>query len=214
MRNNYSALLLAAGLSSRMNEWKPGIILNGAPILFHSLKTLSEVCSEVVVVGGYNFEKLQELVNNFSQSANAEIKCVENKNYKSGMFSSVKKGIENLKGENIFISLSDMPFIKSETYKKLITLKETSELNTDIISPVIINMNDINFQRGHPVLISRNVKERILNQNGDIILSSLLHEFTRTDCIVNDEWINFDIDTEEDLERMRMNKKSFNISGV
>jgi hypothetical protein len=42
----------------------------------------------------------------------------------------------------------------------------------------------------------------------------VLHEFTRTDCIVNDEWINFDIDTEEDLERMRMNKKSFNISGV
>lgn len=208
MDKNYSAVLLAAGLSSRMNEWKPGIVLNGSPILFYSLKTLSEVCSEIVVVGGYNFEKLYELVNSFTHDKPVEIKCVENKDYKSGMFSSIKKGIENLKGENIFISLSDMPFVKHDTYKKLITLKEVSETDTDIISPAVINLNTVNFQRGHPVLISRNVKERILNQNGDIVLSSLLQEFTRTDCIVNDEWINFDIDTEEDLEKARMKYSS------
>ncbi|GIK60280.1 MAG: nucleotidyltransferase family protein [Ignavibacteriota bacterium] len=199
-KENYSSVLLAAGTSSRMKQWKPGILLNNKPLLFYSLKTLSEVCNEVIIVGGYNFEKLLRLTDEFSNKYNFPLICVENKNYLSGMFSSVKKGIENVTADNIFIALSDIPFVKSETYIKMIDCFETTETKPDIIYPSFSGNESGIKKRGHPVLITKRIKQRIINETGDVILSHLLHEFKGIDCAVNDKGINFDIDTETDFE--------------
>lgn len=186
-----------------MKEWKPGILLNNTPLLFYSLKTLSDVCSEVIVVGGYNIDKLLLLIDDFSNTYNFPVKRIENKNYKSGMFSTVKKGIENVTADNIFIALADIPFVKTETYKKMIECRENAGDKPDIIYPVNSNDNSRTIKRGHPVLINKNIKQRIVNESGGVILSNLLHEYNAVDCIVNDEGINFDIDTEEDFEEAK-----------
>lgn len=203
IRQNYSAVVLAAGYSSRMNEWKPAILINNIPLLFYSLKTLIKVCSDIVVIGGYNFNKLQSLIDDFSNTYNFPLKCVENKFYESGMFSTVKKGIENITSDNIFIALSDIPFVKSETYKKMIEFRETTDEKPDVIYPVNYKDKSETLERGHPVLINKKIKQRILSETENIMLNILLREFIGVNCFVNDEAINFDIDTQADLKKAK-----------
>jgi molybdenum cofactor cytidylyltransferase len=197
----YSGIILAAGNSSRMSSWKPAAMLGDKPILFYSLKTISSVCSDVVVVGGHNINELNSLVQSFG---NTQIKCVENKDYNSGMFTSVKTGLTNCQNGSAFIALADMPFVNCETYLKLIDYSETEGQTADVIYPVIINYStEQRTKKGHPVLIKQRVKERILKETGDVILRDVLKEFEGKLCLVTDTGINFDIDTEDDFQKAK-----------
>ena len=135
----YSGVLLAAGNSSRMSSWKPAAMIEEKPLLFYSLKTMSDVCKDVVVVGGYNIKELTSLINDNANHFSSIITCIENKNYESGMFSSVKAGITNTLNDNVFIALADMPFITTETYKQLIDFSESGPQSDEVIYPAIIN---------------------------------------------------------------------------
>ena len=199
--NKYSGIILAAGNSSRMSSWKPAAILGDKPLLFYSLKTMSSVCSDVVVVGGHNINELNSLVQSFG---NSQISCIENKNYNSGMFTSVKTGLAHSRHDNVFIALADMPFVSSETYLQLIDYSESEGQTADVIYPVIINYSsEHKIKKGHPVLVKEKVKERILKETGDVILRDILKEFEGKQCLVTDTGINFDIDTEDDFEKAK-----------
>ena len=187
-----------------MSSWKPAAILEEKPLLLHSLITISGICSDVVVVGGYNIKELNTLVKDNLNEFSSIITCIENKNYNSGMFSSVKAGVSQTINENVFIALADMPFITTETYKQLIEFSESGPSTNQVIYPAIINSSDSNkAKKGHPILIKKEVKERIIEETGDVILRDLLKEFEGSQCIVNDNGILFDIDTEEDFERAK-----------
>jgi molybdenum cofactor cytidylyltransferase len=200
----YSGVLLAAGNSSRMSSWKPAAILEDKPLLFYSLKTISDVCSDIVVVGGYNIKELTSLVNDNADRFPAIITCIENKNYDSGMFSSVKAGILHTRNDNVFIALADMPFITPETYRHLIDFSESGPHSDEVIYPAIIHYQASNkIKKGHPILIKKRVKKRIIEETGDVILRDILKEFKGKQCLVTDSGILFDIDTEDDFERAR-----------
>jgi molybdenum cofactor cytidylyltransferase len=200
----YSGVLLAAGNSSRMNSWKPAAILDGKPLLIHSLQTLSNICKDVVVVGGYNINELNKLVNDNSNLFSSFVTCIENKEFNTGMFSSVKAGLTNSKYDNVFIALADMPFVSLNTYKKLKEYSESAADKNEVIYPVILNSQDsTNTKKGHPILIKKRVKERILRETGDVILRDILKEFKGSQCLVTDSGIYFDIDTEEDFEKAK-----------
>jgi molybdenum cofactor cytidylyltransferase len=202
--NKYSGILLAAGNSSRMSSWKPAAMLEEKPLLFYSLKAISDVCGDVVVVGGYNITELNSLVKDNSEHFNSVITCVENKNYESGMFSSVKAGIMNTRCDNVFIALADMPFISTVTYQQLIDFSESRSLSAEVIYPAIIHPLASNkIKKGHPILIKKRVKERIKGETGDLILRDILKEFEGKECLVTDNGIVFDIDTEDDYERAK-----------
>jgi CTP:molybdopterin cytidylyltransferase MocA len=215
-----------------MSSWKPAAILGDKPLLFYSLKTITSVCNDVVVVGGHNINELNSLVNEFNStppsllarksynfpsplakgrdgersvySSTSSITCIENKNYNSGMFISVKTGLAQCQNESVFIALADMPFVNIETYFKLIDFSENEGQTADVIYPVIINYSsEQKTKKGHPVLIKQKVKERILNETGDVILRDILKEFEGKKCLVTDSGINFDIDTEEDFEKAK-----------
>lgn len=197
----YSGIILAAGNSSRMSSWKPAAILGDKPLLFYSLKTMTSVCSDVVVVGGHNINELNSLVQSFG---NSQISCIENKNYNAGMFSSVKTGLSKSLNDDVFIALADMPFVSSETYLRLIDYAENEGQTADVIYPVIINYSsERKTKKGHPVLIKHRVKERILKETGDVILRDILKEFEGKQCLVTDSGISFDIDTEDDFEKAK-----------
>jgi len=202
--NKYSGILLAAGNSSRMSSWKPAAMLEEKPLLFYSLKAISDVCSDVVVVGGYNIKELTSLINDNADLFPSIITCVENKNYESGMFSSVKAGISQTQHDNVFIALADMPFITKETYRQLIDFSESGPPSDEVIYPAIVHYLAPNkIKKGHPILIKKRVKERIIAEAGDVILRDLLKEFKGRECLVTDSGIVFDIDTEDDYERAK-----------
>jgi molybdenum cofactor cytidylyltransferase len=202
--NKYSGVLLAAGSSSRMSSWKPAAMLEDKPLLFYSLKTISDICSDVVVVGGYNIKELTSLVNDNANHFSSNIICVENKNYESGMFSSVKAGILQTQHDNVFISLADMPFITIETYTQLINFSVSEALSEEVIYPAIIHpLASDKIKKGHPILIKKRVKERIIKETEDVILRDILKEFKGKECIVTNSGIVFDIDTADDYERAK-----------
>ena len=108
-----SVILLAAGQSRRMNgENKLIKIFKDKPLITHSvINILASSIDELIVVLGYQREIIENIIDK-----NEKIKFVFNKNFQSGMASSIKTGLNHLPKETkaFFISLGDMPLIGSK----------------------------------------------------------------------------------------------------
>lgn len=114
-----------------------------------------------------------------------------NKDYKSGQFSSLKCGLEYIQNnkidfDNIMISLSDTPFVKIDTYKKIIESIEKDK----IIIP------SYNFSAGHPVIIDKFLFDIMLNSPLTSVSKNIINSFKSKIKYVNvgDENIINDFD--------------------
>ena len=92
-----AAILLAAGQSERMNgENKLAKEIQGIPLIKHSVKNiLASSVNELIVVLGHQKEIIEKLIDK-----NERIKIVFNKDFESGMASSIKTGLNNLPEKN------------------------------------------------------------------------------------------------------------------
>lgn len=200
----YCGILLAAGTSSRMDEWKPGIEIHGRPLIYYPLDLLIEVCDEVIVVGGYNYLKMVTLINSFEESA-LRIKVVENINYKKGMFSSVQYGLTFVSADikGVFILPADIPFVKKATCEILKNEFKENDIS-DVYIPSIILKNDSEVIeiKGHPVLFKHNVIDYIRNYDTSKTLRDVIGKLTVHLVPVNDKGILFDIDDKTDLKKI------------
>ena len=158
-----SAILLAAGQSKRMNgENKLTKEIQGTPVIKHSVKNiLASSINELIIVLGYQKEIIEKLIDK-----NEKIKFVFNKNFESGMASSIKTGLNNFseKTEAFFICLGDMPMVNSNIYNQLIN----SRNQKNIIVPTY------NGQHGNPVLFDKSMKEKIMDITGDVGAKKIL----------------------------------------
>jgi len=158
-----SAILLAAGQSKRMNgENKLTKEIQGIPLIKHSVKNiLTSSVDELIIVLGYQKEIIEKLIDK-----NEKIKFVFNKNFESGMASSIKTGLDNLSEETeaFFICLGDMPMVSSDIYNQLIKSKDKKE----IIVPTYKG------QQGNPILFNKSMKEKIMNIAGDVGAKKIL----------------------------------------
>lgn len=207
----FTGIILAAGLSSRMKTWKPGKFFNDSPLIVHTIRSMLDHCSKIIVVGGYNFDKLKNIitdVNVFSNSESAKILLIENKDYQSGMFGSVKFGLTYANNsDGVFILPGDIPFVNSSTFLALINNFNTSK-EYELFLPALKIKSDLpgkieNLQKGHPVLIRTNILERITSHSPDTSLRSVLKEFPSKICFVNDKGIIFDVDNEDDFNKIK-----------
>ena len=151
-----SAILLAAGQSKRMKTGnKLAKEFQGIPLINHSVENiLSSSIDEIIIVLGYEKEAIKNLI-----KKNNKIKFIFNKNFETGIASSIKAGINNLseKAEAFFICLGDMPIINKNVYNKLID----SRKNKEIVAPTF------NGIRGNPILFSKKMKTQIMEIEGD-----------------------------------------------
>ena len=158
-----SAILLAAGQSKRMDgENKLTKKIQGTPLIKHSVKNiLASSIDELIVVLGYQKEIIEKLIDK-----NEKVKFVFNKNFESGMASSIKTGLNHLseKTEAFFICLGDMPMVNSNIYNQLI--KSRNQKN--IIVPIY------NGQQGNPVLFDKSMKEKVMDITGDVGAKKIL----------------------------------------
>ena len=158
-----SSILLAAGQSMRMNgENKLTKEIQGIPLIKHSVKNiLFSSIDELIVVLGYQKEIIEKLIDK-----NEKIKFVLNKNFESGMASSIKTGLKNLseKTEAFFICLGDMPMVNKKIYNHLISYRKKK----DIIVPTYNNI------QVNPVLFSKSMRPSIMTINGDIGAKKIL----------------------------------------
>ena len=160
-----SAILLAAGQSKRTNgENKLAKEIQGIPLIKLSVKNiLASSIDELIIVLGHQKEIVEKLINK-----NEKIKFVLNKDFESGMASSIKTGLNNLseKTEAFFICLGDMPMINQDVYNLLIR----SRNNKEIIVPTYKG------QQGNPILFSKSMKSIIISIEGDIGAKKILEQ--------------------------------------
>lgn len=184
MNNIVEGLIIAAGKSTRTgNKHKMTLDLVGKTVLQRSIDSMLPFCRKIIVVTGFNSEKISETIKNYPK-----LKIIYNNNYEEGMFSSLKAGLEYIEAEQFFFLPGDCPFVSHVVYKKM--LKQHSE----IILPLYKG------SAGHPVLFRHSVKEKILNNNYNNLREFIYDnkpEFVEVEC----EGILWDIDTLEDYQK-------------
>ena len=188
-----SAILLAAGQSKRMNgENKLTKEVQGIPVIKLSVKNiLASSINELIIVLGHQKEIIEKLIDK-----NEKIKFVFNKDYESGMASSIKTGLNNLseKTEAFFICLGDMPMVNSDIYNQLIK----SRNQKDIIVPTYKG------QQGNPVLFDKLMKEKVIDISGDVGAKKIL-ELNKDKILsleISDQGITRGFDTQDNFNSL------------
>ncbi|MFW6324183.1 MAG: DVU_1551 family NTP transferase, partial [Desulfovibrionales bacterium] len=197
METDIHAVIPAAGLSSRMDRFKPLAPLGSATVLEQVASTFYAAgIHEIVVVSGHRMEELS------SAAKRAGTRMVHNPEYRKGMFSSILAGIEAIPSESsgFFLLPVDIPLVRSATIEKLKHI--FSEAETDIVHPVFRGM------RGHPPLLSSALIPLIRGSNGSGGLRSVLEKFEREnpervlEVAVADAGILQDMDTDDQYARV------------
>ena len=185
-----SAILLAAGQSKRMSgENKLAKEIKGIPLIKHSVKNiLDSSIDELIIVLGYQKESFEELIDK-----NKKIKFVFNKNFESGIASSIKIGLNHMskKTTAFFICLGDMPLVNKDIYNLLIESKNSKE----IIVP------SYEGKQRNPVLFLISMKEKIMSIQGDAGAKKILelNKDKITYVQIDDISIIKDFNTKEDF---------------
>ena len=188
----YAAIILSAGYSSRMGEFKPLINLFGTTAVNRCVN-LFESCNikEVYIITGYKSDEIQKNINNTA-------KTVYNVDFDKGMFSSIVTGVAALPSdiEAFFVLPVDTPSINKSTIEKLIQSYE--RFKCSIVYPSFAD------KKGHPPLISIALKDEIIENCSKDGLRGILNIHKDSSVIVNvaDRGVLLDMDTKEDYENL------------
>ena len=162
-----STILLAAGQSLRMNgENKLLKQINGIPLIKCTVKNiLASAVDELIIVLGHEDNLLKNTI-----GINKKTKFIYNKDFKKGMSSSIKVGLNEIskKSQGFFISLGDMPNINQSIYNKLIKSMSSYNKKLKPIHKKEIIIPTFEGREGNPVLFSKFMKNKIMNLDGDI----------------------------------------------
>jgi len=186
------AIVLAAGLSSRMGVQKLLLPFGGKTVISHIVdQLLASTAGEVHVVVGHQAERISR------ELSGRAVSIVNNPNYKSGMLSSVRCGLRNLpeKCRAVIVMLGDQPSITTELIDRMLQSFASTEKN--ILVPLYKG------KRGHPILFSSLYRDEILTQYGDVGLRGLLHGHSDDifELAVSTASVLCDMDFPEDYRR-------------
>ena len=188
-----AAIVLAAGYSSRMGEFKPLLPLGDTTVLERVVALFKDAgVDDVRVVVGHRSPDLLPLLERL------HARPLLNDRYQDGMFSSVVTGVRGLEPDTdaFFLLPVDIPLVKKHTVE--ILLREYTKDRSRIIYPGFFS------KRGHPPLIPGCQREGILAWHGEGGLKSYLAPYDGDAMLVEvaDEAILADMDTPEDYQRL------------
>ena len=193
-QQNLSSLILAAGLSSRMENFKPLMPFRGKTLIENTIDSvLSGGAQTAVVVTGFKSEELEDLLKN---RYGDQILLVKNQHFKeTDMMTSIKTGCYSLPPcEAFFLLPGDMPVICPSTFEKLI--KARCPHLPSVVIPTL------NGYRKHPPLIDGRLITDILSFQGNGGLRQLWRQREELICTVpvDDEGVTIDLDTRQDYQ--------------
>lgn len=187
------AVVVAAGMSSRMGDFKPMLSIGSISVAQRVVATLKQAgAARVVVVTGYNAEELERHL------ASSGVVFLRNENYRTThMFDSALIGLRYLRDKcrQVLFTPVDIPLFTAATVDALLTS------GAELACPVC------GGTRGHPILMSANVIDRVLEDSGESGLDGALSRcgVPMTLVEVDDPGILHDADTPEDYrELLRM----------
>jgi len=189
-----AAVILAAGMASRMGGAKQLLRLGEHTVLEHVLENVrTSGVGDLVLVLGHAAETIRKSID----AKNLNI--LVNDAYREGMGSSLRTGVSALPAEidAAFIVLADQPFVQPSTLRLL--MDRYRESNAQIVIPMYKGF------RGNPVLLDRSVFPEVMALTGDIgcraIFGNHLEGIVKVP--VEDLGILLDVDSPEDFDRLK-----------
>jgi molybdenum cofactor cytidylyltransferase len=191
-----TALVPAAGMSTRLGRNKLLLSFRGKTLIAHAVDTLlASAVDEIIVVLGHEADLVK------SALGERRVRFVENRDYREGLSSSVRAGFAAIQEGTraIMIYLADQPLLEREDVSLLIrAFAEARAGNQSIVVPFFRG------QRGNPVIVASSYQSSILTIAGDIGCRRVIKQNPdqvlavemETDHVVRD------IDTIEEYEEM------------
>ena len=200
MYPEYSAingLILAAGLSKRMGDFKPLMPLGGKTLIENAIDSVFAGGAHcVVVVTGYRSEEVCALLR---RRYGSELILAKNTAYaQTDMLESIRIGCRVLpKCDAFFLLPGDMPVVKQSTFQKLLAARPAEKMS--IVFPTLEGY------RKHPPLIDAKLIPEILSFHEDGGLRQLWkkHEELIRTVPVDDEGVWVDLDTQTDYQNCK-----------
>ncbi len=183
-------VIVAAGISSRMGDFKPMLNIGSISIAQRIIATFRQAGMErIVVVTGYNADVLEH---HLSKSG---VVFLRNENYRTTqMFDSALIGLRYLAGKcsRAFFTPVDIPLFTADTVARL--LRSGAELACPVCRG----------KRGHPILMSARVIARVLADSGENGMAGALSRCgVPVEAVyVEDEGILHDADTPDDYRSL------------
>ncbi len=180
------AVIVAAGMSSRMGDFKPMLSIGSISIAQRIVATLHQAgVTRIVMVTGYNALQLERHLNSLG------LVFLRNERYaETQMFDSAKIGLAYLRDKcsRILFTPVDIPLFTAETVVRLM------ESDAQLACPVC------HGETGHPLLIGTQLVDTLLADAGEGGLQGAIRrcgaEMTRVE--VDDPGILHDADTPEE----------------
>ncbi len=199
-----AGIILAAGEARRFGSSKQLLDFHGQPFIRVVAKTaLTAGLSPVVVVSGANADAVEAAVSDLP------VTIARNNDWQNGQSSSIRKGLQALRrpdlqnafpasfervGSAIFL-LADQPQLSSTVLQAL------TEQHTQTIAPVLAPL--VAGQRANPVLFDQVTFPDLLSLTGDVGGRAIFSKYPVAYLPWHDESLLMDVDTPEDLERLR-----------
>ncbi|MCF0137084.1 MAG: NTP transferase domain-containing protein [Oscillospiraceae bacterium] len=185
-----AALIVAAGMSSRMGDFKPMLNIGSISIAQRIVANFQQAgVDRIVMVTGYNAVTLERHL------ANNGIVFLRNERYaETQMFDSAKIGLEYLsdKCDRILFTPVDIPLFTAATVEKLMASE------AELACPVCEG------ETGHPIMMASALAEGLLVDSGEGGLKGAIGRcgVPMREIPVEDRGVLHDADTPEDYDKL------------
>lgn len=194
--DNLAAIVMAAGASSRMEGFKPLLDIDGRSMIQRVVDYMrASGAKPVIVVTGYRAADIEKHL------ADAGALFVRNDRYfETQMLDSLLLGAGALprEADRVLISPADIPLVEEATIRSLL------EAEGEFVRPVHKGKG------GHPVVLTRELLEKIKDYNGPGGLRGAMEAYgvTMVDVAVEDSGTLLDGDTKEEYAALLRHHRS------
>jgi len=196
---NTGIILLAAGNSTRMGSAKQLLLYQNKTLLERTIDTALEVfdTNQIILVLGAHYDDIAFSIRN------KDIPTIVNKEWDSGMASSITSGLITLSArypemEKCFISVCDQPYLTSQVFLEMFQLYKTS--GRGIVTAKYADT------LGVPALFSKNYFEELMTITGEQGAKKIIQQHREDAETFGFEDGAIDIDTPSDYDNLK-NKK-------
>jgi molybdenum cofactor cytidylyltransferase len=184
-------IVLAAGAGTRFGGAKQLADLDGRPLLEHAVRamTASSVDKVLVVLGA----GADEVVGAVDLHGAEAVACAR---WNEGQAASLACGLAELEGcEAVVVTLGDQPRLSSDAIRRVIGERGQG---------AVAVRATYHGEPGHPVLLERELFDRLRDVTGDHGVRNLLLSVPTREVPCEDLWGGEDVDTPAQLDALRV----------
>ena len=188
-------VILAGGASTRLGKPKQLLQYHGKTLLSHAVnEAINAKADAVVVILGKNADLFQNEIDK------EDVHVVINKDWKEGMASSVRLGLDTLLKikpyiDAVIFMVCDQPYISSSVLNQLITKQQKT-------TKQIVTCN-YGESIGPPALFHKKYFRELAKLNGDVGARNIIEQNMHDVATIPFPEGKIDIDTEEDYDALK-----------